>query len=206
MTADQISDQVPQSLTATINGLSPVFWDVELLPNPVSTEAKQDLNECMANQGWVFVEEDPVDTITETVIVQDFDTKLAVDVSTTATAPNWGDLLVVPLVVGGSGDRDVKMSATVTANGSGATGAVLRVVLRDGGGDTVIGIPGRVVSGGGQPIGNSAMNGRLTNVAAGNYDVVVQGRIATGTLAINASTSPVVQGLNINIQEVFNSG
>lgn len=145
-------------------------------------------------------------SILPVTVLQDFDTLLDVDASTTAVAPNWGDLLVVPLVVTGTGNHDVKISATLTGNGAGAAGAILRVVLRDGGTDTPIGIPGRLTSGGGQPIGNSAMNGRLENVAAGNYDVVVQGRVTTGTITVNASTNPAIQGLNINIQEIFNTG
>lgn len=200
-----LGGQIPGTLTATVIGSSPFYLDIEVLPDPVSATAKADLDECMLSQGWIFLETDPNDTITETVIIQDFDAQLAVDASSTATAPNWGDLLVVPLVVGGDTDRDVKISATMTASGAGATGAIIRVVLRNGG-DTVIGIPGRIVTGGGQPVGNTAINGRLTNVAPGNYDVVVQGRVASGSITINALSAPVVQGLNINIQEVFKSG
>lgn len=206
VTPEQLGSQIPMGLTATINGYSPFYLDLEVLPDPVSIDAKADLDECMLSQGWEFLEENPGDTITETVIVQDFDAQLTVDASSTANLPNWGDLLVVPLVVGGDGDRDVKMSATITASGTGAKDAIVRVVLRDGGVDTVIGIPGRIVSGGSQPIGNSAINGRLTNVAAGNYDVVVQGSVSSASIEINAASSPINQGLNINIQEILKSG
>ncbi len=206
VTTEMLGGQIPSTLTATVIGSSPFYLDIEVLPDPVSATAKADLDECMLSQGWEFLETDPGGIITETVIIQDIDAQLAVDASSTATLPNWGDLLVVPLVVGGDGDHDVKMSATITASGTGAKDAIVRVVLRDGGGDTVIGIPGRIVTGGSQPIGNSAINGRLTNVAAGNYDVVVQGSVSSASMEINAASSPVDQGLNINIQEIFKSG
>ena len=58
-TSEDLEDQVPPSVTASVSATNPVFIDIELLPNPVSSDTAQDMDEYLTSQGWVFVEVDP---------------------------------------------------------------------------------------------------------------------------------------------------
>lgn len=208
-TAQEISTrQLPAGVVAVDKGTNPVLRDLELIEggdpqNPIPTAAVQDLDEFMASIGWSFVQEDPVDAISDLCVVQDFDTRITVDVSTTAAPPNWGDLFAVALTVGGNGTNIVTALCTASCFADGDP-ATIRLVLRDDQGtDQELTHPGYVFSSQNKDLGAGAVSGSLGNLPPGQYEVVLQGNIVAGNLAIQAQTDPADQGANISIRELF---
>lgn len=58
-TTAELDAQVPAGVTATVSSTNPVFIDIEVLPDPVSADTAQDLDEYLTSEGWVFVAADP---------------------------------------------------------------------------------------------------------------------------------------------------
>lgn len=58
-TAVQLDGQVPPGVNVTLKGTNNVETDLEVLPNPVSVAAQEDLDFYMATLGWLFLEADP---------------------------------------------------------------------------------------------------------------------------------------------------
>jgi len=59
VTSSELSNQVPVGVTASTSSTNPVFTDIEILPNPVSADTAQDMDEYFTSLGWTFVEVDP---------------------------------------------------------------------------------------------------------------------------------------------------
>lgn len=208
-TAQEITNgQLPPGVVAVDQGTNPVLRDIELIAggdpqNPIPTAAVQDLDEFMASIGWTFIQEDPIDLISDLCVVQDFDTPILVDVSTTAAPPLWGDLFEVDLTVGGTGTNIVSALCTASCFADGDP-ANIRLVLRDSlAVDQELTHPGYVFSNQNKDFGSGAISGSIESVVPGQYKVVLQANIVAGNFAIQALTDPQNQGANINIRELF---
>jgi len=68
-TESSLKNHVPAGVTPTILGTSAVLTDIELLPDPVSVPAQEDLDEYLAALGWTFVEVDPTTPLDPTQIL-----------------------------------------------------------------------------------------------------------------------------------------
>jgi hypothetical protein len=60
-TVQTLDKQLPPGVSPSIIATSPTLTDIEVLPDPVSATAAQDLDEYMASLGWDLVEVDPSD-------------------------------------------------------------------------------------------------------------------------------------------------
>ncbi len=58
-TPTQLDGQVPPGVAVTIKGTNNVETDLELLPNPISAAAAEDLDFYLSTLGWAFLEADP---------------------------------------------------------------------------------------------------------------------------------------------------
>lgn len=67
-TTQGLDSQIPPAFSTSIVATSPTLSDIEILPDPVSANAAQDLDEYMATLGWDFVEVDPSDGSVEELI------------------------------------------------------------------------------------------------------------------------------------------
>jgi hypothetical protein len=74
-TAQDINSQLPVGVTGTVSQIGPlVFVDIELLPDPVSAEAQEDLDDYLKTLGWSFIGADlttPVNSVGCVVSVYD---------------------------------------------------------------------------------------------------------------------------------------
>lgn len=209
VTKAQMDSQIDPAWRVLLRGTSPVYKDVEFVGATGATGATgppestvEDLDDYMRRAGWRFEEVDPVESPSQLCIVQDFDAPITVDVSTTASPPNWGDLFLVPVTVGGTGMNRIKASCTASLFADGDP-AVLRLALRDSqNNDVPLSHPAYVFSNQTKDLGSTSMSGSVLNVAPGDYHVVLQGNIVAGNLAIQAATDPADQGANISIQEL----
>jgi len=58
-TVADLTSQLPAGVTPTLLGTNKVYTDIELLPDPVSTPAQEDLDEYLATLGWSLEAVDP---------------------------------------------------------------------------------------------------------------------------------------------------
>lgn len=58
-TVAELQGQIPPAFTPSIKETNPVYTDIEVLPNPVSADANEDLDAFMATLGWTFDSLDP---------------------------------------------------------------------------------------------------------------------------------------------------